>query len=59
LEEKIAWLENEIKCLEDDLAAPPSDPGQVQQMAVSYARLQAELEAHLEKWSDLHDTLNQ
>ena len=30
LEEKIAWLENEIKCLEEDLASPPSDPGQVQ-----------------------------
>lgn len=59
LEEKIAWLENEIKCLEEDLASPPSDPGQVQSMAVNYARLQAELEAHLEKWSDLHETLDE
>ena len=58
LEEKIAWLENEIKCLEDDLAAPPSDPGQVQTLAVNYARLQAELEAHLEKWSGLHEVLS-
>jgi ATP-binding cassette subfamily F protein 3 len=59
LEEKIAWLENEIKCLEEDLASPPSDPGQVQTMAMNYARLQAELEAHLEKWSDLHEALNE
>ncbi|PKN95688.1 MAG: ABC transporter ATP-binding protein, partial [Chloroflexi bacterium HGW-Chloroflexi-7] len=59
LEEKIAWLENEIKCLENDLAAPPSDPGQVQTLAVNYARLQAELEAHLEKWSGLHEALNE
>ncbi|MBA4384559.1 MAG: ABC transporter ATP-binding protein [Anaerolinea sp.] len=59
LEEKIAWLENEIKCLEEDLASPPSDPGQVQTMAMNYSRLQAELEAHLEKWTDLHEALNE
>jgi ATP-binding cassette subfamily F protein 3 len=59
LEEKIAWLENEIRCLEEDLASPPSDPGQVQTLAVNYARMQAELEAHLEKWSGLHEALNE
>jgi hypothetical protein len=29
----------------------------VQRLGLDYARLQAELEAHLEKWSDLHETL--
>jgi len=31
----------------------------VQTLAVNYARLQAELEAHLEKWSGLHEALNE
>ena len=57
LEEKISWLENELKCLEDELAAPPLDSGEVQRLGLDYARLQAELDAHMEKWSDLHEAL--
>jgi len=59
IEEKISWLENELKCLEEDLAVPPLDGGEVQRMGMNYTRLQAELEAHMEKWSDLHAALEE
>lgn len=57
LEEKISWLENELKCLAEELAVPPLDSSEVQRLGLDYARLQAELEAHMDKWSDLHETL--
>ncbi len=55
LEEKIAWLENEIKLIETRLQNPPQDAGQVQKLSTDYARLQAEIEAYMEKWSDLSE----
>ena len=58
LEEKIAWIENEIKVLEERLAAPPANGGEVQKMGVEYTRLQAELDAYMEKWSDLHEQIS-
>ena len=58
LEEKIAWIENEIKVLEERLAAPPVNGGEVQKMGVEYTRLQAELDAYMEKWSDLHEQIS-
>jgi ATP-binding cassette subfamily F protein 3 len=58
LEEKIAWLENEIRCLEDKLASPPSDSAEVQRISTDYGRLQAELEASMDKWSLLNESIN-
>jgi len=57
IEEKIAWLENEIRCLEEELASPFLDNMEVQQKGTDYTRLQAELDAHMDKWSDLHNAL--
>jgi ATP-binding cassette subfamily F protein 3 len=57
LEEKIAWLENEIKQLELRLENPPSDPGEVHQIGLEYARLQADLELKMDEWSGLHESI--
>ena len=59
LEEKIAWLENEIKEIETSLENPPQDAGEVQKLTTSYARLQAELEAYMDKWSFLSQSMNE
>lgn len=58
LEEKIAWIENEIKSLEERLAAPSVNAGEVHKLGTEYTRLQAELEAYMEKWSDLHQLIS-
>ncbi len=55
LEEKIAFIEKDIKAIEEKLADPPADPGAVHKMGMEYARLQAELEAYMEKWSELSE----
>lgn len=57
LEEKIAWLENEIKSLEAKLESPPPNGVEVKKIGTDYARLQAELEAYMEKWSDLNESI--
>ncbi len=57
LEEKIALVERDLKLIEEKLANPPALGGAVHKMGVEYARLQAELEAYMEKWSDLHTLL--
>lgn len=58
MEEKIAWLENEIKCLEEQLASPTMMGAEVQKLGVDYARLQAELDAYLDKWSLLSESIH-
>ena len=58
LEEKIALVERDLKVIEDKLANPPADSAAVHKMGVEYARLQAELEAYMDKWSNLHELLD-
>ena len=58
LEEKIALVERDLKIIEDKLANPPADSSSVHKLGVEYARLQAELEAYMEKWGDLHENLD-
>jgi len=59
LEEEIARLEIDARGVEQRLSDRGVDPGEVQQLASEYARLQAQLEAKIELWSDLGDELSE
>jgi len=59
LEEEIAWLENDVRALEQRLSDVQVDPAKVQQLASDYARLQAQLETKVHQWSDLGEELSE
>ena len=59
LEEEIAWLENDVRAIENRLSDVQVAPAKVQQLASDYARLQALLETKVHQWSDLGEELSE
>jgi ATP-binding cassette subfamily F protein 3 len=54
VEQRIDHLESDIAILGRRLENPPPDASQVQKLGTEYVRLQKELDALLEEWSQLH-----
>ncbi|MBN2388505.1 MAG: ABC-F family ATP-binding cassette domain-containing protein [Anaerolineales bacterium] len=54
LENKIASLEAELADIGARLENPPDDPARVAQLGKDYARVQAEMDALLGEWEELH-----
>lgn len=57
VEERINHLEEELRTLARRLESPPSDIPEVQRLGRTYAAYQAELEALLVEWEQLHQEL--
>ncbi len=59
LEEEIAWLENDVRAIEQQLSNVQVDPARVQKLASDYTRLQAQLEEKIHLWSELSEELHE
>jgi ATP-binding cassette subfamily F protein 3 len=54
VEDQIAELEAQLAVISRQLENPPADPAKVQKLGGDYVRLQAELEARMKEWEELH-----
>jgi ATP-binding cassette subfamily F protein 3 len=54
IESRIAKLEKQLTSLGEQLAEPPPDPSEVQQLGDEYVRRQDELTALMVEWEKLH-----
>ena len=54
VEIRVAELERDLAILGRKLAAPPSDPEEVQRLGEDYVEIQNELEALIAEWESLH-----
>ncbi|HNR01511.1 MAG TPA: ABC-F family ATP-binding cassette domain-containing protein [Anaerolineaceae bacterium] len=59
LEEEIAWLENDVRAIEQQFSYVQVDPFAVQKLGSEYTRLQAQLEAKIHQWSELGEELGE
>ena len=59
LEEEIAWLENDVRVIEQQLGSVQVDPARVQKLSSDYTRLQAQLEEKIHQWSELGEELHE
>lgn len=58
LEGEIARLEEKARLIETRLSDPGIDPSRVQQLGSEYARVQVELEEHIQKWSEFGERVH-
>jgi ATP-binding cassette subfamily F protein 3 len=59
VERLITSLETHLETLSRKLENPPDDPGKVQNLGEEYVRVQAEINALLAEWEQLHSTVEQ
>jgi ATP-binding cassette subfamily F protein 3 len=57
IEVEIAWLESELKSLENALANPPADGTEVLRLSSAYSDVQNKLEKLMQAWSVEHEKL--
>jgi len=57
IEVEIAWLESELKMLENALANPPADGAEVLRLSSAYSDVQGKLEKLMQAWSIEHEKL--
>ena len=57
IEVEIAWLESELKSLENSLANPPADGAEVLRLSSAYSNVQEKLEKLMQAWSVEHEKL--
>ncbi len=57
IEVEIAWLESELKSLENALANPPADGAEVLRLSSAYSDVQSKLEKLMQAWSIEHEKL--